>query len=282
MKDLKGVWLSLITPFDSDNKFDAIAAQKYIQLQNRYNFAGFLIGGTVGEGILLSNDELAKYIAIVRQISKKPIMLCIAAFSYNQAIERLELDHDYLCITAPIYFKPQEEAVIKYFKMILKAASKKIMLYNNPIRVCLNLDESVYEALYNEQKVFAVKECNSDQFNTVSNKYPNWLWMTGEDSFAANSFFLNNYNACGIVSTLANIAPDLAINLWQNKKDTQLREQYAKKWAELCSYAYSLPNPQAIKLTLADWGIIKPYFRAPFSPLPEFDHVHHFLKPNFP
>ncbi len=275
-ENIQGIWLSLITPFDFAKKFDKSAAEQYVKLMEKYDFAGYLIGGSVGEGMLMTNDELSEYIALVRKLSNKPIMVCIASFNYELARDRMFLDYDYLCVTPCIYFKPHTAAIVEYFKMIASTVHKPVILYNNPSRVGCAITEQIYDALVDVPNIIGMKECDDMQFERLSNKYTQWQWLTGNDDYLSNPFFMNNGKAMGVISTLGSIAPECLLTLWNSLDDHDARLENAAQWTNLCKLAYSIPNPQAVKLVLAKWGVIQPYFRAQFNPLPTFEHAGSF------
>lgn len=246
-------WISLITPFNEDKSLDIASLEKYLTFITKYDFDGFLIAGSVGEGFLLSIEEIKTYIKIFRTISKKPIMLGAIDFNFERLNEKLKLDADYFLTTPPIYFKPHQEAIIKHFKSFAKL-NKKIFLYNNPSRVSASITNEIYEAIYEENYIIGVKECDDANFAQRTKNFPKWEWLTGNDDFFIKDEFINNGN--GIISTIGNIIPDI---FEQNKLDN---------WEEFCNIAYAIPNPVAVKIILAKWGLIKPFFRAPFEPIP--------------
>lgn len=275
---ITGIWQSLITPFDEQKKIDLVAAERYIKMLEQHDFKGYLIGGSVGEGMLLSDAELADYIKLVRKISSKPIMMCVAAFNFLQIEKRLDLDYDYLCATPCIYFKPHANATIEYFKTLAARSRGPIVLYNNPSRVGCAITEHVYDQLAGVENIIGMKECDDMQFEKLSNKHTHWQWLTGNDDYMCNPFFINNYNSAGVITTLGNIAPDVILNLWKHLHDQNARQVYIEKWADMCRKAYSIPNPQVVKIVLAKWGVIKPYFRAQFDPLPDFSYLDTFTQ----
>lgn len=272
----RGIWLSLITPFDQGGKLDLAAAEKYVSLIDQYDFAGLLLGGSVGEGLLVNPDELASYIKITRAISKKPVMICIADFNYERACAKFDLDYDYLLITPCIYFKPHANAVVDYFKMIAKQVARPILLYNNPSRVGVNITNEIYAQVYDIENIIGMKECQDAQFEEFSNKYKRWQWFSGNDDAFLNEFFTKNENSAGLISTLANIAPKIALDIWQDMHDIENIQKWQRKWQKMVQGAYSIPNPQAVKIMLSEWGIIQPYFRAQFQPLLEFRYKNLF------
>lgn len=269
MKERK-IWLSLVTPFDENRNIDWSAAIEYIKSLDRYDFAGFLVAGSVGEGLLLSHAEIAEYIKLIRNISNKPIMVGVIDFNFARSCEKLTLDADFALVTPCIYFKPSQEATKEYFKLVaLESAKndKKVYLYNNASRVGINIDRSIYEYAYQFENIVGVKECDDNKFEEHASEFARWDFLTGNDAFMITKDFVNG-KGVGCISTLANIAPDLALKLAANPFD----ENASIAWENLCAHAYSIPNPIAVKQMLAKWGIMKPYFRAQMHPLPEFDY----------
>jgi len=212
MKERK-IWLSLVTPFDEARNVDWEAAIEYVRLLDRYDFAGFLVGGSVGEGLLLSDDEVRRYIDVVRKVSNKPIMLGVIDFNFQRAATRLALDADFNLVTPCIYFKPPKEATKEYFRQISNTSKSKVYLYNNAGRVGVNLDRSIYRFAYDElENVIGVKECDDAKFAEYSSEFTRWDFMTGNDPFMISKDFVNA-GGSGCISTLANIAPKLSLDL---------------------------------------------------------------------
>lgn len=275
----KGIWASLITPFNEDGSLDLEAARKYLEYISSYEFSGLLLGGSVGEGLLLSSDELRQYIKLAREITSKKIMIGIADFNYERAKEKLKLDYDYVLVTPPIYFKPHKEAINRYLVKIADTAKAPVMLYNNPGRVGVGITAEMYKRLSFHFDIIAVKECDDEVLKAQSKKLEEWTWFSGNDDVLTKSWFMNNPAKGGIVSTLCNICPDLSIRLWQNISQNLPCDIDMQRWDKFVNAAYSIPNPLAVKIMLAKWGIIQPFFRAHFEPLPKFEHADLFLKP---
>ena len=260
---MKKIWVSLVTPFDKSLKVDYQAIRKYVAFLDKYDFAGFLLAGSVGEGLLLDPQEIADYIKIIREISNKQIMVGIIDFNYINAQKKMNLDADILLVTPAIYFKPSKAAVVEYLKKIAHTTNKKVMLYNNPGRVCVALDFKQYDELYSIENIVGVKECDDSIALEMISKYPKWEVFTGNDNFLVNEKIV------GAVSTLANIVPSLSLNLSGNENFV--------KWNTLCDMAYSLPNPIAVKLVLQELGLMESHFRAQFGTLPKFEHMMNFI-----
>lgn len=60
MKDLnkfKGLFSALLTPFNADASFNPDAMKKLVEFNLENGIDGFYVGGSTGEGLLLTNEE---------------------------------------------------------------------------------------------------------------------------------------------------------------------------------------------------------------------------------
>lgn len=242
---MKKVWASLITAFKKNGEIDYLAMENHIKLMDKYPFEGFLIGGSIGEGMLLSFDELSSLITLARSISKKPIMIAAIDFNFERVLEKTKHDCDFLLITPPIYFKPNKENVLEFFNKIAAKTDKKIWLYNNPTRVCFSMTSEIYDELYKIPNICGLKECDDNLFDKIKHNYPKWEIYTGNDSsYEAADFKL--------ISTICNVIP----NLMFEYDDINFKKAVQN--------FYLLPNPVAAKIILSKLGRMELKFRAPF------------------
>ncbi len=60
MKDLnkfKGLFSALLTPFNEDSSVNFEAMEKLVEFNLENGIDGFYVGGSTGEGLLLTNEE---------------------------------------------------------------------------------------------------------------------------------------------------------------------------------------------------------------------------------
>ena len=249
----KGICISLITPFLEDLSLDLEGFEKLIRHLDKKDVSSFLIGGSVGEGPLLTNSELKSLIETARKVTKKPLILGVISFNYESIETRLDLDADAVLAVPPIYFKPDEENIFDYFNKI--ASKKKLIVYNNPGRVGVSISESLYQRLYNEvPNIIGVKECDDKVHRNLSKKMNKWIWFTGNDDLWPN--LLEDNFKDGVITTMGNVFADEAIDLYKTGKNKAA-------WLEKCALFYSKPNPKMFKQELTKLGFIKGFFRAP-------------------
>ena len=56
MKDFKGIYPALLTPFDENDKINEKSLEKLIEMNIAKGVNGFYVGGSTGEAFLLSAD----------------------------------------------------------------------------------------------------------------------------------------------------------------------------------------------------------------------------------
>jgi 4-hydroxy-tetrahydrodipicolinate synthase len=251
-----GIWPSLITPFLDSKELDLSSFELHVARLDLENISGFLVAGSVGEGSLLSCDECAQLIKIVRKISKKPILLGIVGFNFDHISSKLDLDCDAFLAVPPIYFKPPQQDIVKYFNMIAKY--NNLLVYNNPSRVGVRIADQTYEQLYDSPNIIGVKECDDDRFIDLAKRFPKWSWFSGNDD--AFPLLHQEYKSSGLISTMANLFPNMAHQIFQYDNSC------CAEWLENCKVFFSKPNPIVFKERMFELGLIKsPVFRAPFN-----------------
>ena len=57
MKEYRGIFPALVTPFDEKGRVDADRMQRLVEKNLRQGVAGFYVGGSTAESYLLSMDE---------------------------------------------------------------------------------------------------------------------------------------------------------------------------------------------------------------------------------
>src|SRR6185369_10451552 len=85
----KGVFPALTTKFTSDDKLDFVMFEKNLKAQLDAGVDGIILGGTLGEASVLSNEEkfsLVKFAA--EKTGGKPVVMNIAEGSTREAIKQ--------------------------------------------------------------------------------------------------------------------------------------------------------------------------------------------------
>lgn len=246
------------TPFNEDLSLDLESFISHLDFLYTNNIRSIIIGGTTGEGLTLSNSE--RRILVETSLNRyKDLTVWGGITTYSSQIENtLEAFQmtSHLLVNPPFFVKPTRDDIIDFYRKLLKVCNQKIVLYNNPARLLVDISGLYPELFSLDERIIGVKE-------TSFKKIPEYKWWCGEDSKMIE--YSDNY--FGTISVVANFEPELMNDLI-NKKD------FDKQKFKIAIDKISLAsNPLIVKNILWKVGIIKtPKTRFPISlPASTFD-----------
>ena len=159
----QGVYTALITPF----KYGAVDYQAFkniVQWQVESGVDGVVVGGSTGEGQSLTKDELLQLVNIALEQAKGKIKI-IANSGLNSTENSIELTKlvqelgvDGVMLVAPYYFRPTQEGLYQHFKAIHDLTSVPIMIYNNPSRTSVDINDETAARLAKLLRIVALKD----------------------------------------------------------------------------------------------------------------------------
>ena len=210
---LKGSFVALITPFNSDGSVNFDKLRELIEYHINNNSAGLVILGTTGEATTISLEEQIEVVKFSIEVTNKRIPLMFGSGS-NDTKKACELSRtyssmgaDYLLVVTPYYNKTNTPGLIKHFEMIADSSSCPIVLYNVPSRTGMNIPLEAYEVLSKHPKIVGVKEASGNmEYTKEVSKYLNekFVMLSGNDDIIVDMIKIG---ATGVISVLANIAP---------------------------------------------------------------------------
>lgn len=267
----QGVFPALTTKFTSDFKLDYMLFEKNLKVQLDAGVEGVILGGTLGESSVLSNQEkfdLVKF--TVEQVAGKvPVVMNIAEGSTAEAVKLANETEKYgatgLMLLPPMRYKSDHRETVAYFAAVAKSTSLPIMIYNNPVDYKIEVTLEMFEELVPYANIQAVKESTRDVSNVTRmiNKFGDrFKILCGVDTLAMEEMVLG---ADGWVAGLVCAFPRETVAVYRLVK--------AGKWNEaLAIYRWFLPlleldiHPklvQYIKLAEAEEGIGSEHVRPP-------------------
>lgn len=145
------------------------------------------------------------------------------------------------------------------------------MLYNIPQMVKTVIEPETVSRLANSQEIIGIKDSSGDmirfqQFLRIQNAHQSFSVYQGAEALAALSIMRG---ARGAVLGLANVAPQLCVDLFQAARSGNVEEAWALQerlmalW-KLYTHGQWLP---CLKAAVTQLGICQPHATAPFQPL---------------
>ena len=159
------ILLPLITPYNEKEEVDYGQYEKLIDYVIAENLCDSLIvTGTTGEASLLTFDERVKLMetAVKASAGRKPVIAGTGCASTKETIEltnkAVELGIEQVLVVVPFYNKPTQEGIYNHYKALAENTKAKIMLYNIPIFVGVNLEAETVERLAAFDNIIGIKD----------------------------------------------------------------------------------------------------------------------------
>ncbi len=271
----QGIYPALTTKFTHDDKLDFPLFEKNLKAQLDAGVDGVILGGTLGEASVLSNEEkfdLVKF-TVDKVGGKVPVVMNIAEGSTREAV-KLASDAEKsgakgLMMLPPMRYKSDQRETVAYFKAVAETSSLPIMIYNNPIDYKIEVTLDMFAELANNKNIQAVKESTRDVSNVTRmiNRFGDrFKILCGVDTIAMEELMLG---ADGWVAGLVCAFPKETVAVYKLTKANKIAEA-------LKIYRWFLPlleldiHPklvQYIKLAEQEAGIGSEIVRAPRLPL---------------
>ncbi|KAL5215099.1 hypothetical protein ABZP36_004251 [Zizania latifolia] len=253
------------TPYLPDGRFDLEAYDSLINMQIEGGTEGVIVGGTTGEGHLMTWDEHIMLIGHTVNCfgTKVKVIGNTGSNSTREAIHATEQGfavgmHAALHIN-PYYGKTSIEGLISHFESVLPMGPT--IIYNVPSRTSQDIPPAVIEAVSSFSNMAGVKECVGHERVKCYTDKGITIWSGNDDECYDSRW---KYGATGVISVASNLVPGLMHNLMYEGQNTVLNE----KLMPLMKWLFCQPNPVALNTALTQLGVIRPVFRLPYVPLP--------------
>ncbi len=169
-KELRGVLPPVVTPFTKDERLDLEALRFNFERWNKIGLAGYLVLGSNGEGVYLTEKEQDEVLAASREaIPDDRLYLAgvgaeSSAVTINRVNRAAELGADYALLLTPNYYKSQmtPERLIAHYRRVADAAKIPIMIYNMPANTAINMPAAAVASLAEHPNIVGVKDSSGD------------------------------------------------------------------------------------------------------------------------
>ncbi|KAL6879635.1 hypothetical protein ACP4OV_012294 [Aristida adscensionis] len=253
------------TPYLPDGRFDLEAYDSLINMQIEGGAEGVIVGGTTGEGHLMSWDEHIMLIGHTVNCfgTKIKVIGNVGSNSTGEAVHATEQGfavgmHAALHIN-PYYGKTSTEGMIAHFKAVLPMGPT--IIYNVPPRSGQDIPPLVIEAISGYSNMVGIKECvGHERVRCYTDKGIS-VWSGNDDECHDSRW---KYGATGVISVASNLVPGLMRSLMHEGENAALNG----KLLPLMKWLFSESNPIALNTALAQLGVARPIFRLPYVPLP--------------
>ena len=245
MKQIKAASLitAIKTPFNAKGDIDFNSYDQLVAEQVKAGVDGIVVGGTTGEGHLLTWEEHLILIAHSEAIK---------ATQYGFAAGM-----DATLQINPYYGRSSFAGVSAHFQQVLDIGPA--FIYNVPGRTGQDLTPDLIEPLSQHKNFIGVKECAGNERIAYYEERGIACWSGNDDESAAGR---HQHGSHGVISVTSNIVPSLMRKLMDAPNDS-----LQQSLQPLMQWLFCEPNPIAINTALMMTGAVAPIFRMPYQAL---------------
>jgi 4-hydroxy-2-oxoglutarate aldolase len=220
---LSGVFPPIPTPFDPAGDVDYEALAENLERWNRHDLTGYVVLGSNGEGVLLTAEEKVRVWAAARE-AIPPDKLLIAGTGCESTRQTMRLTQqaakagaDAALVVTPHYYGPKmtADSLVQHFQVVADASPIPILIYNVPKFTSVNMTAAAVARASGHPNIVGIKDTSGNitqLAETVRQTGSEFQVLAGSASF----FFAGlAVGAVGGILALANIAPDMALDLYR-------------------------------------------------------------------
>lgn len=264
-----GIWVPLVTPF-RDGELDVPALQALACRIAAAGVAGLVVCGSTGEAAALTDrEQLMVLDAVLEAAPHCPVIMGLAGsnvaalLAMQQQIQRRPVSG--LLVPPPCYIRPSQQGLVKYFRLLAKAASVPLIIYNIPYRTGVTIELDTMRTIARHERVAAIKDCSGNQAMTMQLIADARLAvLAGEDQQILSTLCLGG---TGAITASAHIRPDLFVCMAQLVQSGELdaARKIFYRLLPLIQLLFEEPNPAPLKAALAMMGLMNDELRAPME-----------------
>lgn len=223
MINLKGIYPPIPTSFDDSGELALERMQENLIHLSKYSLAGFLILGSNGETVMLSQNEKIRVYEAARQVIPAR-MLMLAGTGGQSTRETIELTKaaedsgaDAALVLNPFYYKGlmTKDALVRHYHLVADQTDIPVIIYNMPANTGIDMTADTILAIAQHKNIIGLKDSGGNlakMGEIVGKARPGFQVLAGSAGFLFPALAVG---AVGGILALANIAPQQCIEIHQ-------------------------------------------------------------------
>lgn len=277
-KDLHGVYVPIITPFDEEGELDAASFYNHAYNLFQDGIDGLVVNGTTGESPTITADELGVMFATAQAARdaarvQVPLVVGTGTNDTRSTVRKTEeagnLGADGALVVVPYYNKPSQQGIIEHFRRVA-SVGVPVILYEVPHRTGVKLELDTVRAILELDGVIGMKDSTPNtQVVSELTRMGSKPILCGEDTLLFDAL---QSGAKGVMSASANVETERFVAFYhhflagQQEKSKELYEELLP----LIRLLFQEPNPAPLKWLLEQQAIIETgTLRLPLLPVTE-------------
>lgn len=215
----KGIFTALLTPMLEDGAIDAKSLESLVEHQLRQGVKGFYVGGSTGEGFILTSEERKQALETVVRANrgKGTVIAHIGCISTRETVHLAKHAEaqgvDAISAIVPFYYKVGMREILEHYETIMAEVDVPIIVYHFPGATGVSLTMDFYEQLARRPKCIGVKFTSLNLFEMEQIRArcgDDFLIFNGHDEVYAGGALTA---ADGAIGSTFNIMPSLYVDM---------------------------------------------------------------------
>ena len=218
MKDVKnwrGAWAAIPTPFEMSGAVDLAALRRHVDYLCAHGIDGIVAHATTGEAATMTADEKISVLETCLEVcaGRVPVIAGIGTNDTRTTIENAKLAQvhgaDGLLVVTPYYNKPNQEGQYRHFMAVADAVDLPQILYNVPGRTGTRCLPKTLGRLALHPNIVGIKDATADMVIASQTRIEagsEFLMFSGDDGTTLPFIAVGGV---GAISVVANVAPQL-------------------------------------------------------------------------
>ncbi|MDD2454805.1 MAG: dihydrodipicolinate synthase family protein [Kiritimatiellae bacterium] len=209
-KAMQGEYAALFTPFTKDNRINTEMVGRLVEYQLAGGIRGFFVGGSTGEGMLLTLEERKRLLeaAIKANRGRGKVIAHVGAVRTEDSVElarhAADAGSDWVSSVPPIYFAQSFEGTVYHYSQIAQATDLPFMVY----AFNTNVEPERDACLFKIKNLRGMKFTNSNYYSIQQLR--RWLdepalFLNGKDELMVAALSMGCFH--GGIGTTQNIMP---------------------------------------------------------------------------
>jgi 4-hydroxy-2-oxoglutarate aldolase len=282
---IEGVFPPVPTPFDANGEIVPDKLKANIALWNKTGLRGYVVLGSNGEAVMLTEDEkIALWQAARDAIPRDKLFLVGAGMESTRASIALakraaQIGADAAMFVTPSYYRAEMKpaTLINHYRVIADASPIPTIIYNMPVATGIDLDANTVIQLAQHPNIIGIKDSGGNvakYADIVRAVRPDFAVLAGSGGYLYPALCVG---AQGAVAALANVAPRECVAMYDAFRAGRHGEARALqlRFTQLNAAVTTRWNVPGLKAALEELN--QGYYggapRLPLRPLPEEDRA---------
>lgn len=282
--NFSGIFPPLPTSFDNNEKLLTEKIKLNIEHLSRYDLAGFLILGSNGEQVMLSEKEKVTAIRAAREALPAGRLL-LAGTGCQSTRETISLTRaaaaegaDAVLVLNPFYYKGNmnQKELVKHYFDVADASPVPVLVYNMPANTGIDMTARMIIAMAEHPNIVGLKESGGNVVKmgeVLGSVKHGFQVLAGGAGFLLPALVMG---AAGGILASANIAPDHCLGIYRSfiAGDYARAKELQHKIIPLNAAVTSRWGVPALKVAMDLLGLYGGHVRRPLLPMDEDMREH--------